>query len=207
MGHLRLAIVTPRFWPLVGDGPTHLLRLAESLIAAGHQAKVVTPQWKRSWPAEMAIGPVPIVRLTGSARGGWSSLRWMYALSRWLGGPAGTELDAAIVAGLKHEAYVALGAAPRTHMPCVLIAEQDDVEWQKSATLGGRIADRCLGAPAIVAPGEELADALRRAGFSADRVTVIPRRVDIPPARSPKAREDARAALAAVNYDLVTTAN
>jgi glycosyltransferase involved in cell wall biosynthesis len=37
-------------------------------------------------------------------------------------------------------------------------------------------------------------------------MTVIQRRVPIPPSRSPQAQADARAALAAVNYDLVTTA-
>jgi len=207
MAHFRLAIVTPRFWPLVGDVPAHLLRLAESLIAAGHQVTVVTPQWKRAWPTQMAIGAVPIVRLAGLARGGWSSLRWMYWLSRWLGTAAEEGLDAAMIAGLKQEAYVALRAALRTPLATVLLAEQDDIEWQRSATLGSRIAARCQEAPAIVAPSEELADQLRRAGYAADRLTVIPRRVAIPPARTPKAREAARTALAAVNYDLMTTAN
>src|SRR5437763_14747141 len=106
MAHLRLALVTPRFWPLVGDQPTHLLRLAESLAALGHTPIVVTPQWKRSWPRQMTIGAVSLVRLRGSGRGGWSTLRWMYSLASWLGEQS---LDAVIVAGIRHEAYVALG--------------------------------------------------------------------------------------------------
>src|SRR3954469_8698703 len=121
MAHLRLAIVTPRFWPLVGDGPTHLLRLAESLLTAGHTVTIVTPQWKRSWPARMNIGRVPLVRLHGAPRGGWSTLRWMYTLSGWLREATSDALDGLLVAGLKQEAYVALGAARRTNVPTVLL--------------------------------------------------------------------------------------
>ena len=58
---LRLAIAAARFWPLVEDRQTHLLQLAESLLAAGHQVTVVTPLWKRSWPQKMMVGPVPLV--------------------------------------------------------------------------------------------------------------------------------------------------
>src|SRR5688572_29743102 len=129
MAHLRLAIVTPRFWPHVGDGPTHLLRLAHSLIDLGHIPTIVTPQWKRSWPQQMAIGRVSLIRLRGSGRGGWSTLRWMYSLGSWLRDSAG-EFDGVLAAGLKHEAYVALGASRRTHHPTVLLAGEDDLGWQ-----------------------------------------------------------------------------
>src|SRR5689334_1366647 len=130
MPHLRLAIVTPRFWPLVGDEPTHLLRLAESLVGAGHAATVVTPRWKRTWPERMAIGPVPLVRLRGSAAGGWGTLRWMYSLSRWL---SEQRLDGVLVAGLRHEAYVALGSASKSGVTTLLLAAEDDLAWQQSA--------------------------------------------------------------------------
>lgn len=207
MAHLRLAIVTPRFWPLVGDRQTHLLRLADALTSAGHRVTVITPQWKRSWPAQMMIGSVPLVRLRGSPRSGWSALRWMYSLSGWLRESVGRQLDGILVAGLKHEAYVALGAARRTHLPTVLLAGEDDLAWQRTAALGGRIAARCRECQAVAAPSTELADELCKAGYSRDRITVIPRRVALPPPRNAKSRDDARAALAAVNYDLVTTAN
>src|SRR6188474_2461182 len=109
MVQLRLAIVTPRFWPLIGDTSAHLLRLAESLIAAGHLVTVVTPQWKRAWPRQISVGPLPVVRLHSAPRGGWSTLRWMYALRTWLREEFARSLDAVIVSGLRHEAYVTLG--------------------------------------------------------------------------------------------------
>ncbi len=204
MAPLRLALATPRFWPHLGDEPRHVLRLAESLIGWGHSVTVVTPQWKRTWPPQMWIGQVSVVRLRGSARGGWSTLRWMYGLAAWL---KEQRLDGVIVAGLKHEAYVALGATKKTATPTILIAGEDDLGWQRTATLGQRIATRCHEARSVVAPTEELASALKGGGFANDCVTVIRRSTAIPPPRAPKLREDARFALAATNYDLVTTAN
>jgi glycosyltransferase involved in cell wall biosynthesis len=208
MAHLRLVIVTPRFWPLLGDGPAHLLRLAESLLSLGHDVQIVTPRWKRSWPEQMMVGPVPLVRLRGSACGGWNTLRWMYALAGWLQESASnSRLDGLLVAGLKHEAYVALGAARRTRLPTVLLASDDDIDWHAAATLGSRIAARCREASTVVAPTRELARDLEHKGIAPHCLCVIPRRVRIPPPRSAKAREDARLALAAANYDLVTSAN
>src|SRR3954468_8012543 len=204
MAKLALAIVTPRFWPLVGEETTHLLRLAESLIAAGHKVSVVTPRWKRTWPERMAIGPVPLVRLRGSAAGGWGTLRWMYALSGWL---AEERLDGVLVHGMRHEGYVALGTAAKSGAVTLLLAGEDDLAWQRSAALGRRIAARCQQARLVIAPNQLLADELAQAGIERGCISVIPRRVTSPPARTPKAREEARLALAAANYDLATTAN
>jgi glycosyltransferase involved in cell wall biosynthesis len=206
MARLRLAIVTPRFWPLVGERSTHLLRLAESLIAAGHSLTVVTPLWKRSWPAKMSIGPVPIVRLAGSPRGAFSALRWMISLSSWLRDSA-TQLDAMLVAGLKQEAYVALGSFHGKRLFTVVLAGEGDVAWQRTAPLGHRVAERCRQTRAIVAASEALADELRRGGYEPDHITVIPRRVPITPPSTPRLRVDARVALTTANYDLATTAN
>jgi glycosyltransferase involved in cell wall biosynthesis len=204
MANLRLALVTPRFWPLVGDRPTHFLRLAESLAALGHSPVIVTPQWNRGWPPQMTIGRVPLVRLRGSGRGGWNTLRWMYALASWLGEQ---RIDGVVVDGLRHEAYVALGAARRKPLPVALIAGDDDLAWQATATLGSRIAARCREGPMTIAACEHLAEALTAAGYAAHRLKVIPRAGVESPPRTPAARDAARAAVAAVNADLVVTAN
>jgi glycosyltransferase involved in cell wall biosynthesis len=201
---LRLAIATPRFWPHLGDAPTHLLRLAESLVATGHQVTVVTPQWKRAWPRQITIGAVPVVRLRSAPRGGWSTLRWMYALRNWLR-EFGGGVDAVLATGLRHEAYVAISYAQSAGIRAVLLAGEEDITWQATASFGKRIGDRCKEAAAIVAPSTVLADKLLAAGYAREKITVIQRRVPIPPPRSPKLRDDARAALATANYDLVTT--
>jgi glycosyltransferase involved in cell wall biosynthesis len=203
IAHLRLAIVTPRFWPLVGDIPAHLLQLCDSLIALGHEPTVVTPRWQRSWPQQMMIGSLPLVRLRGSVRGGWSTLRWMYSLAGWLREQGG-HLDAILVAGLKQEAYVALGTAGRTGITTILLAGEDDLQWQQTATLGARVAARCREACTIVAPTDQVAHMLFREGFANKCVVVIPRTAIVPPVCSAIARDAARTALATANYDLVT---
>jgi glycosyltransferase involved in cell wall biosynthesis len=205
MASYRLAIVTPRFWPLVGDSPSHLLQLAASLRQLGHQPMVVTPRWKRAWPQEMQIGDVPLVRLRGAPRGGWATLRWMYSLAAWLRDQQ--RLDGILVAGLKHEAYVAVAAARRRDVRLILIAGDDDLAWHRSATLGSRIAARCREAPTIVAPCAAMSKALIGDGYHAARLVHIPRSIDFPAPRTPHSREAARMALASANYDLVTTAN
>jgi hypothetical protein len=53
------------------------MQLAHALLALGHLPTIVTPRWTRSWPANMSIGLVPVVRLRGAPRSGWSTLRWM----------------------------------------------------------------------------------------------------------------------------------
>ena len=201
---LRLAIVAPRFWPLLADVERRALLLAEGLIELGHQATVVSPRWRRTWPAEMCVGPVPLVRLRGSHRTGWSTLRWMYALSRWLKEQAAL-LDAILVCGLRHEAYVAVGVASKLQLPVIVVAGPDDLVWQGTAAFGSRIAVRCRLADAIVACSGMVADQLASAGFAPERIRPIPWAAALPPPRSPLRRAAAREALASINSDLITT--
>src|SRR4051794_11402687 len=126
MGPTRLVIASPRFWPLVDDQPTHLLRLAEAFSASGCVVTIVTPQWSRDWPAQMKIGPTSLVRLRGSPRGGWSTLRWMYSLSHWLRHQQPADL---LVAGLRQEAYVALGVQRLTKTRVAMLAGEGDLAW------------------------------------------------------------------------------
>jgi glycosyltransferase involved in cell wall biosynthesis len=130
----------------------------------------------------------------------------MYSLGGWLREQAG-RLDAVLVVGLKQEAYVALGAGQKTGATTILLAEEDDLQWQQTATLGARIAARCREAPIIVAPTGEIVQSLASAGFAEECLTVIPRAATVPPVCSASARDAARAALAAANYDLVTANN
>jgi glycosyltransferase involved in cell wall biosynthesis len=125
----------------------------------------------------------------------------MYDLAQWL---SENRPDRVLVAGLRHEAYVALGVDEAFAARAVLLADDDDLAWQRGATFGNRIARRCQQAFTVVAASQPLADALVGGGYSNKQVTVIPRHVPLPPTRSPVARSHARAALSAVNADLVT---
>ena len=204
MQPLRLALLAPRFWPHWGDAERHWLALAEGLIVAGHRVTVVCPRWRRAWPESMHVGGIPLVRLRGSHRSGWSTLRWMYSLSRWLKEHAAS-LDAVLVSGLRHEAYVAIRALKGRNLPIALEARPGDLAWQQTAAFGSRIARRCRQTAAVIAPSRVLAEQLLAAGFAEGQVQVIPWSVQLPPPRSPGQREAARTALAGVNSDLVTT--
>lgn len=205
---LRLAIVTPRFWPLAGEAETCLLRLADEFRRAGHAVQVVTAGWLGGWPRQILVREIPLVRLRPPPKGGFTTLRYMYALSRWLNQNA-RALDAVLVSTLRHEAYTAVGALAGAGVPVVLQAERSgpggDIAWQRSATLGGRIARRCRQAAAFVATSRLVAAELRAAEYAEDRTTTIGRGVPIPPPQGSTTRDAAREALSAVNHDLAAS--
>jgi glycosyltransferase involved in cell wall biosynthesis len=195
-------MVTARFWPLAGEEERELLRLADLLLEAGHSLSVVSAAWKKSWPREMCVGCVPLVRLRGSPKSSLSALRWMYSLNRWLQEQAG-ELDAVLVAGLRQEAYVAIRALADSRVPVIVLAQEADLDWQRTATFGQRIARRTHQTAAIVAASSTQSAILARAGYEAPRIHVLPRTAALPPPRSPVQRDAARLALGAVNHDLI----
>jgi glycosyltransferase involved in cell wall biosynthesis len=200
--------VTPRFWPLAGEAETHLLRLADEFRTAGHAVQVVTAAWLRAWPQQIVVREIPVVRLRPPPRGGFTTLRYMYALAGWLKQNTG-QFDVVLASTLRHEAYTAVGALAGSELPVVLQAERSgpggDIAWQRSAAFGGRIARRCQGGTAFVATSRLVAQELRAAGYAEARTTTICRGVPIPPPQGSTTRDAAREALAGVNHDLATT--
>jgi glycosyltransferase involved in cell wall biosynthesis len=205
---LRLAIVTPRFWPLAGEAQTHLLRLAEQFRLAGHTVTIVTAAWHRHWPRNIIVRELPVVRIKGAPSGGLGTLRYMYGLSNWLASERGS-FDGVLVSTLRYEAYCAVRAVAGDRIPVVLQAEQagpeGDMAWQQSANFGSRIASRCKQATAFVATSKLIAGELAAAGYDPTRTSVILRGVPIPPPHGATTRDAARESLATGNHDLAAT--
>ena len=205
MSPLRLALVTRRFWPLVGGAEVAMANLAVEFQRQGQQPTIVTARWEKHWPTELVHREVPVVRLPQPKLRGWGTLRYMYALGSWLAAQQ-PKLDCVLVSMLKHDAYAAIGAWRRAKVPVVLRAEgggaAGDCAWQQTARFGLRIRQRCQQADAIVAPSDAIERELREAGYSADRIVRIDNGVVIPPPRSPGQQEAARSALAEANWDL-----
>ncbi len=205
MSPLRLALVTRRFWPLVGGAEVAMANLAAEFRRHGHQATIVTAQWEKHWPGELVHREVPVVRLAQPKLRGWGTLRYMYALSSWLAAQK-PKLDGVLVSMLKHDAYAAIGALRGSGLPVVLRAEgggpAGDCTWQATARFGLSIRRRCCEADAIIAPSPSIAQELLAAGYESGKIKQIDNGVPLPPPRAPVQREAARAALAEANWDL-----
>lgn len=183
MSPLRIALVTQRFWPMIGREEKLVQWLAEGLAARGAQPTIVTAQWEASWPAQFCLGMLPVVRLPQSELPVWGVLRHMAALSGWITEHR-AEIDVVCVSGLDYTSFAALGSTLSAGVPTVLRAERSGVRgacrWQDQATFGWAVRSRCQSAEAIVAPTETIRDELLAAGYARERVRVVPNGVPLP---------------------------
>jgi glycosyltransferase involved in cell wall biosynthesis len=166
---------------------------------------ILTARWQADWPAEIEHRKARVVRLPQPARRRFGTLRYMFALERWLRRHR-DQFDLVYVSMLKHDAYAALGVARRRRLPVVLRAEGagliGDVHWQLEAPLGRRIKRRCMRADGLVAPSAAIQAELVAAGYHRDRIHLIPNGVPIPPPRDADVKQRARRALAQINPSL-----
>ena len=205
MKGMRLALVTRRFWPLVGGAEMVMSNLATEFRRRGAVPIILTAQWRSDWPTEVVHREVPVRRLPNPARRGWGTLRYMASLGGWLRGHR-HELDLVCVSMLKHDAYTALGALREAPIPVVLRAEgagaSGDCRWQQIGRFGGRIRRRCRQADALIAPSRVIRDELLEADYPPERVHYIPNGVPLIGPRNPRNRHAARCALGEANHDL-----
>jgi glycosyltransferase involved in cell wall biosynthesis len=199
----RLALVTRRFWPLIGPTEVAMGRLAAALHARGARVTVLTAHWQTAWPREFDHLGVRVVRLP-PPRGRFGTLSYMATLGRWLRRAHDT-FDLVYVSALKHDAYAALRAT-RERCPVVLRPERagmaGDCHWQLDARCGARIKRRCSRAAAFVASTAAIERELIAAGYPRDRIQPIPLGVPLPGPSSDSAKQAARASLAQVQPQL-----
>jgi glycosyltransferase involved in cell wall biosynthesis len=198
MSALRLALVTRRYWPLVGGAEMAMANLASELRRQGASPIIVTAQWDPSWPKEVVHREAPVVRLPQPRMRMFGTWRYMTALGEWLRDRADS-LDLVYVSMLKHDAYAALTALRRHPIPIALRAEGagelGDIHWQRADRFGGLIRHRCFSADAFIACSPLIEAEFREAGYPAERVHFIPNGVAIPPFRSPELMREARISL------------
>jgi glycosyltransferase involved in cell wall biosynthesis len=206
---VRLAIVTARFWPLVGAPENQLLLLAEQLRLAGHDVTVATAAWDSAWPSRVLVREVAVHRVPGAPHGGFRTLRFLFNLGRWFREHK-ADFDLVLVAGLRYEAYVALGTASAWGVPVILQIDAGGPEgalaWLRGVPFGNRVLRRCRQAERVVATSPAAAAELLAAGFTRTQVTIIAPGVPLPAPGNPTRRIAARRALADVNFDLRTAA-
>ncbi len=203
MNPLRLLMVTPRYWPLVGDTERVTIRLANEFCARGCQTTILTARWHNDWPESIVHRHAVVKRLPGAPRGGWTTFRYLLALARWVREHR-EEFDIVYVMNLRQDAYAVVGALRAVGPPVVLRAQRardtGDCHWQDGARFGTRIRRRCQTAAAIVASTNVSADELLRAGYtSIHRIDYGAEEIE---PRSAASRFHARSALADANHDL-----
>ncbi len=203
MTPLRLLMVTPRYWPLVGDTERVTTRLSNEFCARGCPTTILTARWQSGWPDTVLYCDAVVKRLPGSPRGGWTTFRYMRALARWVR-QRHADFDVVYVMNLRQDAYAIVGALRSSNPPVVLRAQRagatGDCQWQDHARFGRRIRKRCQAAAAIVASADIGTDELLRAGYSS--VHKIEYGAEQMEPRSAASRFHARAALADANQDL-----
>jgi glycosyltransferase involved in cell wall biosynthesis len=202
---LRLAIVTRRFWPLVGGPEKVLANLAGELFRRGLAVTILTAQWQPTWPSELRFQDVPVYRFSPPPQDRWTTIQYMRSLALWLRSRL-DGLDLVYVSQLRHEAYSALRAV-RGALPVVLRAEHvgryGDCLWQIDAPCGRRIKRECVKAAAFAAPTIAAQRELEAAGYPRQRIKYVPNGVPIPPPRTPQSQAAARAVLAETHPALV----
>jgi glycosyltransferase involved in cell wall biosynthesis len=181
-----------------------MANLARSLAARGAQVTILTARWVSTWPAEITVGGVHVVRLPQPEHRVLGTARYMLELGRWLRRHEG-EYDLVYVSMLKHDAAATLWAVGK-RVPVVVRAEgaglSGDCHWQRTDRWGWLIRRACRRASALVAPSQTIFRELIDAGYPPDRIHELPNGVFVPPPRSPGERGIARAALAEAHPSL-----
>ena len=203
MNPFRLLMVTPRYWPLVGDTERVATRLANEFCGRGCPTTILTARWHPDWPETVLHRDALVKRLPGAPRGGWTTFRYLRALSRWVRQHR-ADFDVVYVMNLRHDAYAIVSALRSLDAPVVLRAQRagatGDCHWQDHARFGRRIRKSCQAAAAIIASTDVGVEELLRAGYSS--VHKIEYGAEEMEPRSAATRFHARAALADVNQDL-----
>jgi glycogen synthase len=187
--HLRIALVTRRYPPLIGGAERVLSYLAPALAAEGAEVVVVTSQLAGKGEAvtggasesEPAEDGVRVVRLATSGARVVGTWRYMRNLRKWF---ERHPIDLAYVSMLKHDAYVAVAAGRRLGFPVVLRPEgagaTGDLAWQAWGRFGRTIGTRCRQADAFVAISPAIRSELEAAGYDRGRIVDLPNGVPVP---------------------------
>lgn len=203
MTRLRLAFVTRRFWPLVGENEMLVASLAAELRRRGHLPTVITPKYDKHWPANVCVREVPVVRLPHPAPRTWGNVRYSFALSRWLQ-QRQNQLDAVVVSSSPEDSLTVLGAVRASR---VAVVAQQELGAELEAVprrFGDQLLRRLRACDAFVTFGDAPSDKPPAAWMSLEQQRQIELGVPLPPTRTPAAKAAARQALAEVNHDLAT---
>jgi glycosyltransferase involved in cell wall biosynthesis len=201
MNDLRLVMITPRYWPLVGETERWVAHLARALRPHIERVTVLTGCWDAAWPREVVHQETRVVRLGPPPRRGWHRFRYARSVGRWLR-EQGPEIDVVYAVNLRYDANIAVGSAKNGRFAVVLRTWSGNGHWLDAAPRRGRLKRLLAIADAAIAPTRSLANDLLVAGYSPAQIHQIPDAAPSTVSRTAATRFEARVALAEANYDL-----
>ena len=81
---MKLAIMSPRFWPCSGSDELALSDLAQTLAKQDHEVEIITPGWNTSLPAAFRFRNFNVQRIYRSTSAPWGGFRYQKNLLRYL---------------------------------------------------------------------------------------------------------------------------
>ena len=81
---MKLAILSPRFWPCSGSDELALSDLAQTLAKQDHEVEIITPGWNTSLPAAFRFRNFNVQRIYRSTSAPWGGFRYQKNLLRYL---------------------------------------------------------------------------------------------------------------------------
>jgi len=205
MNRPRVALITPRFWPLFGGPEDTVAELALGLKRRGVEPTVITARWDAHWSPQLAYGSVPVIRLPHPRSRGWGTLRYLIALARWLRLQR-DKLDLVYVVGLGHEATVANRALAGCGVPVVVRPDSSD-ERDGQSPSAWRLRRRCHAASAAIVGDLGTARAMAEVGIPAQAIHRIVEGIPAAVLDHACGRVEARGALADINPMLTVAAD
>lgn len=204
MNRLRVILVTPRFWPLLGGPEDAVAELALGLKRRAAEPTVVTARWDARWSSQLVYGSVPVIRLLHPRGRGWGTLRYLIALARWLRVHRG-EIDLVYLVGLGHEATVARRALAGCGIPIVVRPDVPEDRHGQSPSRW-RLRRRCHAADAAIVGDLGAVRALVDAGLPLQAIHTIAEGIPESMLDHVGERADARESLADINPMLTVRA-
>ncbi|MHC4714324.1 MAG: glycosyltransferase, partial [Planctomycetota bacterium] len=181
-GSARVLIVIRQFHPLAAGAETQALRQAQSYIAMGRPARVVTARHDPALPAEDSVEGVPVTRLRTGRLRVVGSLVFLVNLAAWLVRNR-RRYDVVLAFHLKQAAALAalvcsfLGK--RVVISVQAAGELGDIRALGKVPLGGALLWCCKRANAFVSGAGEITEELTGAGIPSGKIHFIPNGIPI----------------------------
>ena len=191
---MKLAILSPRFWPCSGSDELALSDLAQTLAEQGHEVEVVTPGWNTALPASFRFRNFNVQRIYRSTSAPWGGFRYQKNLLRYL---TQNLVDRLIFFNAFSE-FVCLAKSFAGKTPLTVRLHDHALDSLAGAlTRKNRQANLLKVADRVLVESETTFQLLQNAGLSAQKLAIVPEGI-LPPGQPDVAFASQRVARQAI---------